>query len=174
MSFSIQQIMFVLLALLTVVSSLGAVLLRNVVHAALMLGLSFASVGGLYALLGADFLFASQIMIYVGAIAVLFLFVVLLAGRREEISGFPFSGSALGAFFAGISVLALLVGICLRAKDFFIGHTGDNVFKPTTNAIGEAFLGRYAVGMEIVGVILLVALIGASLLAPARKEGEKS
>lgn len=169
----IGQILFAALAGLSVISALGVVLLRHVVYGALFLGLCFASIGGLYALLGADFLFASQILIYVGAIAVLFLFVVLLSGRRAEFTAPAFGGAAFGGAVAAVVAAALLTGIYVRAKVLLQAASSPAGFKPTTASIGEAILGPHALGMEIMGLVLLVALVGASLLTPPAKKNEE-
>ena len=79
----IETIAFYSLSALVLGSALGVVLHRNTVHSSLFLGLSLAGVAGLYALLGADFLFAAQVMVYVSGIAVLVMFVVMLLGRAS-------------------------------------------------------------------------------------------
>ena len=81
----LDQIVFYSLALLTLGSALAVVLHRNTVHSSLFLGLSLAAVAGLYASLGADFLFGAQIMVYVSGIAVLVMFVVMLLGRASDL-----------------------------------------------------------------------------------------
>ena len=80
----IEQIAFYSLSTLVVLSALAVVLHRNTVHSSLFLGLSLAGVAGLFALLGADFLFAAQIMVYVSGIAVLVMFVALVIGTLNE------------------------------------------------------------------------------------------
>jgi len=81
----LQQIVFFSLAAVTVLSALAVVTMRNTVHSALFLGLTLGGVGGLFAMLGADFLFAGQIMVYVGGIALLVMFVVMLLGRASDL-----------------------------------------------------------------------------------------
>lgn len=158
-----EQALFLILALAAIVAALGVVLVRNTVHGALFLGLCLSMVGGLYAILGADFLFAAQILIYVSAIAILFLFVVLLAGRRAELSEKSFNSSAFPALVASAMMAIVLMGTFLQAKEALKTLlTGS--FQPTTASIGEAILTTQAVGMEILGVVLLVALMGAVLL----------
>src|SRR5579885_2648517 len=80
-----QQIVFYSLAALTLLSALAVVTMRNTVHSALFLGLCLAGVAGLFGVLGADFLFAGQIMVYVGGIALLVMFVVMLLGRASDL-----------------------------------------------------------------------------------------
>src|SRR6185312_4639737 len=81
----IEQIVFYSLSALVLLSALAVVLHRNTVHSSLFLGLSLAGVAGLFASLGADFLFAAQIMVYVSGIAVLVMFVVMLLGRASDL-----------------------------------------------------------------------------------------
>ena len=81
----IDQIVFYSLSALVLLSALAVVLHRNTVHSSLFLGLSLAGVAGLFACLGADFLFAAQIMVYVSGIAVLVMFVVMLLGRASDL-----------------------------------------------------------------------------------------
>lgn len=157
--------LFLALSSLTLISALAVVLLRHVVYGALFLGLCLALVGGLYALMGADFLFAAQILIYVTAIAVLFLFAILLAGRRAELVDRPFNVTAIPGVLTAVGALALLTGTFWQVKESWQAVT--RYFTPSTAAIGDMLLGPYAVGVEIMGVILLVALIGATILTRA-------
>ncbi len=169
----LTQAIFAALGGLAVICALGVVLVRNTVHGALLLGLCLAAVGGLFALLGADFLFAAQILIYVSAIAILFLFVVLLAGRRAELSEEPFNKSALAAAVASGLILIVLLGTIAQSKDALKALADSNLFKPTTGDIGQAILTTHALGMEILGVVLLVSLMGATLLTKGLSDKEK-
>src|ERR1017187_6612853 len=81
----LETIVFYSLSALILLSALAVVLHRNTVHSSLFLGLSLAGVAGLFACLGADFLFAAQIMVYVSGIAVLVMFVVMLLGRASDL-----------------------------------------------------------------------------------------
>ncbi|MBI4369568.1 MAG: NADH-quinone oxidoreductase subunit J [Elusimicrobia bacterium] len=169
----LTTVLFFVLSGFALAAALGVVLVRNTVYAALLLGGCLSMVGGLYALMGADFLFAAQILIYVGAIAILFLFVVLLAGRRAELSEIPFNDLVLPASAAAVVAAMLLAGIVLQIN----GISSDLPVKPagnglTTAGIGQLLLGPHALGMEILGIVLLVALVGASLLARGLGESE--
>lgn len=172
---TLSCVLFTAFSALAVLAALGVVLLRNVVHSAVLLGFCLSMVGGLYALLGADFLFAAQILIYVGAIAVIFLFVVLLAGRRAELVQTPFNEILGAGALAGFLIFALLAGIALQVKgalNILQTSAGGATAGPTTAPIGSLLLGPYAVAMEILGLVLLVALIGATLLAKGLMEHE--
>lgn len=166
----LEQAIFTALAAMTVICALGVVLVRNVVHGTLLLGLCLTMVGGLYALLGADFIFAAQILIYVGAIAILFLFVVLLSGRKAEITDRPFNRTAAAGALSGAIALMILAGVIVQSREALRAFAGESTFVPTTPAIGETLLGPYAPGMEILGLVLLIALVGAVLLSKGLEE----
>ena len=171
---TLQEVLFKIFGGLAIVSAAGLVLSRHVVYGALFLGLCLTMVAGLYALLGADFLFAAQILIYVTAIAVIFLFAILLAGRRAELQAKPFNPTVVPGLLTAILTFALLGSVVWQARQAW------SVLAPspegTTAAIGDLLMGPYAVGVEILGVILLVSLVGATLLAQNLKSqpGEAS
>ncbi|MCW5852742.1 MAG: NADH-quinone oxidoreductase subunit J [Anaerolineae bacterium] len=153
---------FVIVSVITLVGALGVVMARTVFASGLWLILSFAGVAGLYVLLEAPFLAAAQILIYVGAVAVLILFAVMLTRRVMGDPGVSQNNSQWGA----AAVVAALMFIVLSL-------TSVQNWRPSTesppllavNALGEAFLGPYLLPFEIVSVVLLVALVGAIILA---------
>ena len=167
-----SQLVFLILAGGAVVSAIGVVAVRHTVYGALFLGLCLSMVGGLYALLGADFLFTAQILIYVSAIAILFLFVILLSGRRAEIEDQAFNASVFPAVVASVLMAVVLAGTFLQARGALRTLTGF-IAAPTTASIGEAILTNQAVGMEILGVVLLVSLMGATLLTKGLAEKDR-
>ena len=167
----IEQAAFWSLAGITVLSALGVVLLRNVLHSALMLGLCLLGVAGLFASLSADFIFASQILIYVGGIAVLILFVVLLAGRASELQMRQVNGQWPAALaVCGVTFYGMLRYIAPYRET--LAPAGP---QPTTHRLGRLLLGGLAVPFELVTLILLAALVGAILFskpeAPAEEGG---
>ncbi|MBI3299513.1 MAG: NADH-quinone oxidoreductase subunit J [Elusimicrobia bacterium] len=147
---------FACLAGVTLVCALAVVTLRNVLHSALFLGLSLAGVAGLFASLGADFLFAAQILIYVSGIAVLVLFVVLMAGRHSELHLRQTNKQWLPAL--AVAGLALW-SVTKVAQGFRI--EAPSLRQPTTRALGKLLMGDFAVPFELVSLILIAALIGA-------------
>ncbi|MBI4063939.1 MAG: NADH-quinone oxidoreductase subunit J [Elusimicrobia bacterium] len=159
----LTQVLFCFLAATAVASAIGVVVVRNVVHGALLLGLCLTMVGGLYGILGADFLFGAQILIYVGAIAILFLFVVLLSGRRAEFAEKPLNAMAPQAALAAFLIFALVGGILAQVREAL--HSLPPAAAATTSSVGDLILGRYAIAVEVLGLILLVALVGATLMA---------
>ncbi len=155
-----ETFIFVSLAALVLGAALAVVLLRNVLHSALALGLSLAGVAGLFATLGADFLFAAQILIYVSGIAVLILFVVLLAGRASDFV----LRQTNEQWLAGALIFAVLGwGLTTLYRPFGMGATAPA--HPTTLSLGNILIGDLAVPFELVSLILLAALIGAILFS---------
>jgi NADH:ubiquinone oxidoreductase subunit 6 (subunit J) len=153
----IEQIVFYTLSALVLLSALAVVLHKNTVHSSLFLGLSLAGVAGLFALLGADFLFAAQIMVYVSGIAVLVMFVVMLLGRASDLHLRQVNEFWMAALLiCGIAS----VGLLKIARSY--GGTFVSVApQPSTRIIGKLFLGDYLVPFELVSLILLAALLGA-------------
>jgi NADH:ubiquinone oxidoreductase subunit 6 (subunit J) len=153
----LEHIVFYSLSALVLLSALGVVLNRNTVHSSLFLGLSLAGVAGLYAALGADFLFAAQIMVYVSGIAVLVMFVVMLLGRASDlhlrqVNEYWFVALAI----CGVSSVGLL-----RLASARSGTLSAGAAHPSTHAIGRLFLGEYLLPFELVSLLLMAALLGA-------------
>src|SRR5258708_2523387 len=132
-----MTIVFYSLAAVILASALGVVLNRNTVHSSLMLGLSLAGVAGLYAALGADFLFAAQVMVYVSGIAVLIMFVVMLLGRSSDLHLRQVNDYWLVALVVcGVSSVGLLKIACS-----YCGTFATVAARPATREIGRLFLG---------------------------------
>ena len=166
-----QNIAFTILALAAVVAAVRVVTTRNVVHAALYLVMVLASVGALYVLLAAEFVAGVQILIYIGAIVVLFLFGIMLT--RATI------GTEAGLdndqrWIAGVTAVFLLGVLSFVLVDAF----GDERLPTLTNlsreeltaqrgtgAVGDAIFSTYLLPFEVVSVLLLAALVGAIVLA---------
>jgi NADH-quinone oxidoreductase subunit J len=157
----IQNAVFILLSLMVLVPAVLVVTVRNVFHSALYLVLSLTGVAGLYALLGADFLFVVQILVYAGGIMVLLLFVVLLSGSpRDWIIqqvNFQWAGALLvSAMF--VSMLAILFRFLPEARTVAPAE-------PTTAALGMLLLRDMVLPFEAVSLVLLAALVGAVLFS---------
>ena len=170
----IQVIAFYLFAIVTVVSGILCVTARNPVHSVLWLILAFFNAAGLMVLVGAEFIAMLLVIVYVGAVAVLFLFVVMMLNIdfAELRSGFarylPF----------GIALVALLAGEIIFAEGAWsagglqlsrTAPTPDQV--PNIQALGILIYTRYLYIFEGAGLVLLVALIGAVVLTH-RKRGD--
>lgn len=157
MDIMIERIAFYTLAVVLVASGAGVVLLRNVMHSALALGLCLAAAAGIYASLGADFIFGAQLLVYVGGIAVLILFVVLLAGTSSDLSQRQTNRQWPAAALIGAAFLWCFAGAAGR----FAHVTAVTAPAPTTRAIAALLLGNYAVPFEMTSLILLAAMVGA-------------
>jgi NADH:ubiquinone oxidoreductase subunit 6 (subunit J) len=156
---------FYLLALITVGSALGVALTNNVVHSALCLMGALLGVAATFVLLGADFLGAVQLIVYVGGILVLTLFAVMLTHRIADVH---VSNRAVGRV-AGAVLVALVFAWMLRvalAATWVERVPGEAT--PTVYGVGDAFLDSHLLPFEVASVVLLVALIAA--IAVSRKE----
>ena len=165
MEIPFATVIFYLVAAVTVVFAAVVAFSRNIVHSAFSLVGTFGGVAGIYVLLGADFVAAVQVLIYVGGILVLILFAVMLTHRIAEVEITNRSVGKLPALIAaGILILILVQAIqetrWVKAKEI--------VHSPTTAQIGNLFLQEYLLPFELASVVLLVALIGAVILS--RKE----
>ena len=152
-----ESIAFYALAALVLSSALAVVLHRNTVHSSLFLGLSLAGVGGLFALLGCDFLFAGQIMVYVSGIAVLVMFVVMLLGRASDLH----LRQVNEFWMAALLICAIASGGLYKIAHAFSRTVSSTIPSASTNSIGLLFLGEYLVPFELVSLVLLAALLGA-------------
>lgn len=159
---TISQLVFFLVALLTISAAFATVLLRNVFHAALALVGTFFGVAAIYLMLEAEFLAIVQILIYVGAIAVLILFAVMLTrgmmkNEDSNINGqWAWAALAVGTLFVGLFILILQVPWKI---------SGQAVYTDGVPALGTALLTTYLLPFEVVSVLLLATLIGAFIIA---------
>ncbi len=166
---------FYLFAILAVVSGAMVIMAKNPVHAVLFLILTFFNAAGLFVLLGAEFLAMLLVIVYVGAVAVLFLFVVMMldVDFAELRAGF-IKNAPIGVLVGGV-VLAELVMLFL-ARGFGAG-IGKTVQSPVpanvsnTEALGLILYTKYAYLFQAAGLVLLVAMIGAIVLTLRHKEG---
>ena len=161
-SVTIVQVAFVGFSVLTLASALMVVLSRNLLHSALFLVLTFFSVAGIYVLLEAEFLAAIQVLIYVGAVAVLYLFALMLTRR--------ITGEGIRQHNAQVipAALVALVFIGILLPVAWVGNWQISSLPPDPDVIprlGESLLTTYALPFEVMGVVLLVALVGAIILA---------
>ena len=170
---------FYLFAISTLVGGLFTVVARNPVHSVLWLILAFLSSAGLFVLLGAEFVAFLLVIVYVGAVAVLFLFVVMML---------DVDFSALKAEMAKYMPLALLIGVVILMQlgiAFGVWEFADEaeglraaVMPPpgeihNTRALGLLLYDRYILAFQLAGLILLVAMIGAIVLTLRHRVGIK-
>mgnify|MGYP000906282161 CR=1 FL=1 len=168
---------FYLFSLLAIASAVMVITARNPVHSVLFLILTFFNAAGLFILLGAEFLAMILVVVYVGAVAVLFLFVVMMldvdfAKLREGMASYLPVGGVIGLVV--LAELAMLYGTwtvspdALKAGAAPAPTTGTN-----TQALGDVLYTKYVFFFETAGMILLVAMIGAIVLTLHHKRGVK-
>ena len=154
---------FVILAVLTTAGAIAAVALRNLIHCALALTVAFAGLAALYLQLNAQFVGFAQVLIYVGAVAILIVFAILLTRGSEPPKQSSLSaGWALGAT-VGVFVFALIAGVVLSSKALPVGLPAPG--SATTRSLGDQLMTHYVLPLEVLGLLLTVALIGAVIIA---------
>jgi len=157
---------FYVLASLTLVSAVMVVTRRNPVHAAMFLVFAFFCVAGIYVTLSAEFLAAVQVLVYAGGIVVLFLFVIMLVPLAPRLSPTRLKQGAIALLLAGALASAALL---IYERSGMQEIAGDaSVRMGTIEAVGMELYTRYLLPFEVASVLLLVAMIGAVVLA--RKE----
>jgi NADH-quinone oxidoreductase subunit J len=167
---SADQVVFWVFAPISIGSALAMLLQRNAVHAALFLVVNFFTIAVFYLVLDAPFLFAVQIIVYAGAIMVLFLFVIMLLGvDRDEVLTEQIRWHRLAAVLMGIGVFVELV-VAIRAGVGF-ATKGPEAFAETANrggnteALARSLFRNYFFPFEATSVLLIVAAVAAMVLA---------
>jgi NADH-quinone oxidoreductase subunit J len=160
---------FAILALLIVASAVAAVTLRNLVHCALMLMVTLAGVAALYLLLGAQFVGFAQVLIYIGAVAILIVFAILLTRGSEPPAQPIFSSTWAVGVGVAAAVFALLGSVILSSRALPLDALPPP--EPSVRRIGEQLMSKYVLPLEVVGLLLTAALIGAVIIAMQDKEG---
>ncbi|MFA7602485.1 MAG: NADH-quinone oxidoreductase subunit J [Novosphingobium sp.] len=175
----IHTIAFYLFAVLVLASGAITILARNPVHSVLWLILAFFNAAGLMVLVGAEFIAMLLVIVYVGAVAVLFLFVVMMldidfaALRAGFIRNFP-----LGMLVAVVLACEMVLGIgAYRAGALQLGTPDGSAATPVgasnIEAIGALLYGRYLFLFEAAGLILLIAMVGAIVLTHRQRGGTR-
>jgi NADH-quinone oxidoreductase subunit J len=166
-----MSIAFYPLAFLTLAGGLAAVVLKNTVHCALALTVAFAGLALLFLELDAQFAGFAQILVYIGAVAILVVFAILLTKGSET----PESGIFSTTWFVGLviaaGVFAVLGWAVLQSVHALPNESAIPVV--TVHDIGNAMVGRYVLPLEIVALLLTAATIGAVMVALHEKVGEK-
>lgn len=170
---------FYMFALLAIASAVMVITSRNPVHSVLFLILCFFNAAGLFILMGAEFLAMILVVVYVGAVAVLFLFVVMMLDvdfvkLREGFANYLPVGGAVG--FIVLAELAMVLTTWNVAPDALKSAAAPapaaNAVS-NTQALGEVLYTKYVFFFETAGLVLLVAMIGAIVLTLRHKEGVK-
>ena len=175
---ALQAIAFYLMAAVTLGAGLAVVSSRNPVHSVLFLILAFFSAAGLFVLMGAEFLAMLLVVVYVGAVAVLFLFVVMMldvdfAALRQGFARYMPLGLLIAGFLAAeMVVVATTVATRGAAKDNAMPMaSGADTDVTNAEAIGRVLYTDYVYFFQAAGLVLLVAMIGAIVLTLRHKPG---
>lgn len=170
----VEQIVYVIGAAICLAGAAGVVLFRNPVHSALSLVATLFGIAVLFIAQDAEFLAAVQVIVYAGAIVVMFLFVIMLLGvdREVDLSVDPIAGQRIAAVVAGVMLVGGLV---------FVVYAGDITGKPASNAaidlsvpnveqLARSLFTDYLWAFEITSVLLVIAVVGALALARQRRD----
>lgn len=169
---SVVEVIFVLLALITLGSALLVVTTANMVHAALWLVVTLGSVAGIYLLLAAEFVAWVQVLIYVGAIVVLLLFALMLTkaptGPQADLNVGQVVPAALVALLvAGLLAVTVVAGFSGVRIDL------DNAVVGSAETVGGTIFQMWVLPFEVLSVLLLAALVGAIVLSRQTHEAEQ-
>jgi NADH-quinone oxidoreductase subunit J len=170
-----EAVVFWILAPVAVLAALGVILVRNAVHAALLLVLDFFCLAVFYAVQDAPFLAAVQVIVYAGAIMVLFLFVLMLVGSDAADSVTEsLRGQRAAALFAGVAFGCLLVGAVVAGTQHarVVGLAGPNA-AGNVHGIARLLYSRYVLPFEVTSALLVVAAVGAMVLGHRPRTGPR-
>ncbi|MCJ7422158.1 NADH-quinone oxidoreductase subunit J [Sphingomicrobium astaxanthinifaciens] len=162
---TLATLVFTLFASLAIISALLVVFARNPVHSVLWLIVTFFNAAGLMILLGAEFIAILVILVYVGAVAVLFLFIVMMldVDFAQLRSGFT-KNLPFGILIALVLLAEMGIAVIAGQAGPVIADAPPPLEQSNIVALGELMYGRYLVPFELSGLILLVAMIGAIVL----------
>ena len=161
--------LFIGFAALLVACSLMVILHKNPVTSALFLVLAFCSLAGIYLLLHAEFVAMVQIIVYAGAIMVLFLFVIMYLNLKRDVEHGVHIALRRGVGWT-VGIVLFVEGWILLARRWAPGPLSSDVAAPVgnTQAIGQVLYTRYLFPFEITSILLLVAMVGAVVIAKGR------
>ncbi|MCX8027425.1 MAG: NADH-quinone oxidoreductase subunit J [Thermodesulfovibrionales bacterium] len=170
---TLPQIFFAYFFVMILGLAVMVVTRRNLVHAVLWMLLMFVHIGGLYLFLNAEFFAIIQIIVYAGAILVMFLFVLLLLNVKQSLTASLFIRGWQGRAMA---VVFLLLVFVISIKNLVIGPRGEYSIQRIEQqghikVIGEAMFNDYILPFMIIGLILFVPMIAAAVLAMRRHDG---
>jgi NADH-quinone oxidoreductase subunit J len=154
---------FIVIAVVTLAGALAAACLRKLIHAALCLVIAFLGLAAFYFLLGAEFVGLVQVFVYVGAVAVLIVFTILLT-RREDEDAADFNW---GGVIVAVAVFAGLAWTIMKTPSLSTAAPG--IESLTVKRIGEVLMTSYVWPLQCVGLLLTAALIGALVLVMEEK-----
>jgi NADH-quinone oxidoreductase subunit J len=161
----IHQILFFTFAAICVAGAVNLLLQKHPIHSALSLIVVMGSLAVLYLLLGAEFVAAIQIIVYAGAIMVLFVFVIMLLNAGEE----EHAGTSKVALYFGTPAVVALVAMVIYTLTRHVPNTANGIqlgkFVGTTKAVAMRLFTDYLLPFEVTSVLILIAIMGAVVLA---------
>jgi NADH-quinone oxidoreductase subunit J len=162
-----MTVAFLILAAITIAGTAAAMGLRNAVHCVLALTVGFAGIAAIYLQLGAQFVGLTQIMVYVGAVAIFAVFALLMTHRPA-----PEKPATYSSFWLAGSVIAVAVFAVLAWAIVSSGTSAQVAQEPQVSVqqIGDSLMHQYVLPLEIMGLLLTAALIGAVVIAMDRRE----
>ncbi|HEV2390808.1 MAG TPA: NADH-quinone oxidoreductase subunit J [Verrucomicrobiae bacterium] len=159
---------FLLIALMTLAGAIAAITLRNLVHCALALTVTFAGLAMFYLQLNAQFVGFAQILVYIGAVAILIVFAILLTrGGEPQVQAVFSSSWAVGAIIA-LAVFGILTGVIFSTRA--LPKRVAAAAEAPVRQIGDELMNHYVLPLEVVGLLLTAALIGAVIIAMHNRE----
>ncbi len=166
---SILLILFCVLAAITLSTAFLTVFSRNPIHSAIYLVICFFSVAGHYLLLNAQFLAIVHIIVYSGAIMILFLFTIMLMNLNKENEVHKPRVTRLGAIVSFCLVCLILIAIFINSKPIAGEYIATGEDYQSIKVLGKILLNEYMVPFEFASILLLVAMIGTVLLSKKEK-----
>ena len=161
-----EDILFLGLSAMLLGSAILVVTLRDIIRCGIALMLSFASLAGIYVLLGNPIVAAAQVLVYIGAISVLILFAIMLTQTKNAPVRLVFQTQAWAGAVAAVVVAAVIVAAILATT----WPAENHVLATSTSAVGQLLFHDYVLPFEVVSVMLTMAVVGAVYLA--RREPE--
>lgn len=158
-----MTVSFAIIAIITIASAIAAMTLRNLVHCALALVGAFAGLAALYLQLDAQFVGFSQILVYVGAVAILIVIAILLTGGSEPPKQPIFSASWCVGGGVALAVFGVLAWTIRSSHSITEGL--PPLAQTSVRQIGDQLMTKYILPLEVVGLLLTAALIGAVIIA---------
>ncbi|MFP5277772.1 MAG: NADH-quinone oxidoreductase subunit J [Acidobacteriota bacterium] len=162
---------FYILSIVTIAGGLAAVLLKNLVHCALAVSVAFAGLALLFLSLDAQFVGFAQILVYVGAVAILVVFAILLTRGSDQPRESFFSRTWGIGLVVAAAVFAVLGWAVLQSSSALPRESAVPV--ASVHDIGVALVGRYVLPLEIVALLLTAATVGAVIVAMHEKDGTR-
>jgi NADH-quinone oxidoreductase subunit J len=166
-----MTIPFLVIATLTIAAAVAAMSLRNLVHCALALVVAFVGLAAAYLQLDAQFVGFAQILVYVGAVAILIVFAVLLTRGGEAPEKSVFSASWLWGLLVAAAVFGSLAWAIMNS--FASRRAPAENLEATVKQIGDALMTKYVLPLEVIGLLLTAAMIGAVIIAMREEANRK-